>query len=134
MSDESQNPPSGPPGSVPETPSVDRAVDPNAIDPNEGALPPFPLNSSKYPKEQTEKKLIAGIMAIVLGSFGVHKFYLGYTTEGVFMLIVGILGFLTCGILTLPVAVIGIMEGIKYLTKSDEEFVETYVIGRKPWF
>ena len=72
-----------------------------------------------------EKKLVAGILAIVLGAFGVHKFYLGYTKEGVIQLI---LGFICIGYL------LGIIEGIIYLTKSDEEFVATYITGRKGWF
>ena len=29
---------------------------------------------------------------------------------------------------------IGLIEGILYLTKGDDEFVATYVNGRKPWF
>lgn len=87
-----------------------------------------------YPKEQTDKKLVAGILSILLGWLGVHKFYLGYTVEGVIMLICGICGFLLCGIPTMVVSVIGIVEGILYLTKTDDEFVKTYVVGRKGWF
>ena len=30
--------------------------------------------------------------------------------------------------------IVGIIEGIMYLTKSDEEFVDTYVKGKKPCF
>ena len=89
-----------------------------------------------------EKKLVAGLLGILLGGFGVHKFYLGYTQEGAIMLAVTlVVGFgltaITCG-LTTPAAfampIIGIIEGIMYLTKSDDEFVATYVTGRKPWF
>mgnify|MGYP003602596605 CR=1 FL=1 len=76
---------------------------------------------------KSEKKLIAGILAIVLGTFGVHKFYLGYTKEGVIQLIIGLV---TCG----AGGLIGLIEGIMYLTKSDEEFDETYVKGHKGWF
>jgi TM2 domain-containing membrane protein YozV len=72
-----------------------------------------------------EKKITAGILAILLGAFGIHKFYLGYTKEGIIQLI---LGFLCIG------GLIGLIEGILYLTKSDEEFVATYVNGRKGWF
>jgi hypothetical protein len=32
------------------------------------------------------------------------------------------------------IAIIGLIEGIVYLTKSDEEFVRTYVDGRREWF
>jgi TM2 domain-containing membrane protein YozV len=74
-----------------------------------------------------DKKVVAGICAILLGWAGVHKFILGYTTEGVIQLVIGLL---TCGLSN----IIGIVEGIIYLTKSDEEFVRTYIQGRKGWF
>ncbi len=73
-----------------------------------------------------EKKLVAGIFALVLGGFGVHKFYLGYVTEGVLQLLLSFL----CGI----GGIIAFVEGIIYLTKSDEDFVATYVTGRRGWF
>ncbi len=78
--------------------------------------------------------MIAGILGIVVGAFGVHKFYLGYTVEGVIMLVVSLAGFLLCGFPTMAVAIVGLIEGILYLTKTDDEFVSTYVVGRKGWF
>jgi len=81
------------------------------------------------------KKLIAGILGIVLGSLGVHKFILGYTKEGIIMLAVTlVLGFFTCGIGASLMGLLGLVEGILYLTKSDEEFYNTYQVGQKPWF
>jgi len=80
------------------------------------------------------KKVLAGILAIVLGWLGVHKFILGYTKEGVIMAVVGLVGWLLCGIPTMIVGAIGLVEGIMYLMKSDEEFYNTYQAGRKPWF
>lgn len=77
------------------------------------------------------KKLAAGLCAILVGAFGVHKFILGYTTEGVIMLLITLL---TCGFGAMVTGVIGIVEGIIYLTKSDEEFVRTYVQNKKGWF
>jgi len=77
------------------------------------------------------KKLAVGICGIVVGSLGVHKFILGYQTEGVIMLLVSLL---SCGMLAFVMSIIGIVEGITYLTKSDEDFVHTYVEGRKGWF
>ncbi|MCL1665629.1 hypothetical protein BAS09_03115 [Elizabethkingia ursingii] len=76
---------------------------------------------------KSEKKVAAGVLGILLGGFGVHKFYLGYTKAGVIQLIAT---FVTCGI----ASVIGLVEGIIYLTKSDEEFDRTYVQGKKEWF
>ena len=74
-----------------------------------------------------DKKIVAGICAILLGAFGVHKFILGYTTEGIIQLCIGVV---TCG----ASSIIGIIEGIIYLTKSDEEFVRTYIQNKKGWF
>ncbi|MBM3831320.1 MAG: TM2 domain-containing protein [Verrucomicrobia bacterium] len=78
-----------------------------------------------------EKKIVAGICGILLGGLGVHKFILGYTTEGVIMLLVSLL---TCGFGAIVTGIIGLIEGIMYLTKSDEDFVSIYVTGRKGWF
>ena len=79
----------------------------------------------------SEKKLVAGLLGILLTCLGVHKFYLGYTKEGLIMLLVSVL---TCGVAAPVMGVIGLVEGIIYLTKTDEEFVATYVPNRKGWF
>jgi len=78
-------------------------------------------------------KLVAGLLAIFLGGIGIHKFYLGYTNPGIWMLIMGTVGWL----LILPpfiVAIIALIEGIIYLTKSDQEFYEMYELNQKGWF
>ncbi len=74
-----------------------------------------------------DKKMAAGLCGILLGGFGVHKFILGYTTEGIIEIVITIV---TCGLGHF----IGLIEGIIYLTKSDEEFVRTYIQNRKAWF
>ncbi len=80
-------------------------------------------------------KTTAGILGILLGGLGVHKFYLGYTNEGLIMLLVSLIGGVaTCGFGSMAVGAIGLAEGIIYITKSDEEFAATYVHGRKTWF
>src|SRR6476661_7617750 len=45
-----------------------------------------------------DKKILAGILGIVVGGFGVHKFVLGYTTEGLIMLLTTVI---SCGILAI---------------------------------
>ncbi len=79
------------------------------------------------PVNQENKRVIAGIFALILGGLGVHKFILGYTQEGIIQLIIGIC---TCGI----GGVIGFIEGIIYLVKTDEEFYQTYQVNKKGWF
>jgi TM2 domain-containing membrane protein YozV len=81
--------------------------------------------------EVQSKKIAAGICGILIGSLGIHKFILGYQKEGLIMLLVTVL---TCGIGGIVMGVIGLIEGIIYLTKSDEEFIQTYQIGHKGWF
>ena len=81
--------------------------------------------------EASNKKLAAGLLAIFLGFFGVHKFVLGYNTAGLIMLLVTVL---TCGIAGFVMGVIGIIEGIIYLTKSPEEFDAIYLQNSKEWF
>jgi TM2 domain-containing membrane protein YozV len=86
-----------------------------------------------------DKKLAAGICGILLGSLGIHKFILGYSTEGAIMLVVSVLGivfacFIIPAIGPLVMGVIGLAEGIIYLTKSDEDFVNTYIVNKKTWF
>jgi TM2 domain-containing membrane protein YozV len=97
--------------------------------------------------DEESKRMLAGLMGIFLGGFGVHKFVLGYGGEGAILLsvtlvglIVGIGGGFCClfpfvlTILPIVSSTIGLIEGIIYLTKSDEEFVETYQLGRRGWF
>ena len=85
------------------------------------------------------KKVLAGILAILLGSLGVHKFILGYKKEGAILLGFTVISYaLMClligAFLVWIPAIIGLIEGIVYLTKSDEEFYQTYQVNKKPWF
>jgi TM2 domain-containing membrane protein YozV/RNA polymerase subunit RPABC4/transcription elongation factor Spt4 len=65
-----------------------------------------------------KEKLVAGLLAILLGGLGAHKFYLEDTKMGVIYL---------CFFWTFIPAIIGLIEGILYLTKSDAEFQRQYV-------
>lgn len=94
-----------------------------------------PSPQTPAPPDKTDKKLVVGILAIVLGSLGIHKFYLGYQTEGIIMLAVTlVVGGFTCGAGVGIMGIVGLIEGIIYLTKTDAEFDALYVTGRKPWF
>jgi TM2 domain-containing membrane protein YozV len=120
----------------PETPDSPPAEEPTPEAAPEAALqePATPAAPGAKP-EGAEKKLVAGILGILLGTLGIHKFYLGYQKEGIIMLVVALVGgIITCGIGAVAVQIIGIVEGIMYLTKSDEEFVATYITGQKGWF
>ncbi|QDT15896.1 TM2 domain-containing protein [Alienimonas californiensis] len=88
-----------------------------------------------------EKKILAGVLGIAAGGLGVHKFVLGMTTPGIIMLAVTVGSTIASPCLFFvpllaPVAmtVIGLIEGVIYLTKSDEEFYQTYMVEKKEWF
>lgn len=64
--------------------------------------------------EMNEKsRVAAGVLAILLGDIGIHKFYMGKIGMGILYLL-----FCWTGI---P-ALVGLIEGIIYLTESDEKF------------
>lgn len=140
--------PSAPPlSSEPVTHAPARPADPWAME------TPAPHHSSgPVPGDIATRRLIAGLLGIVLGAFGVHKLYLGITTPGLIMLgvnvgvwivalLLGLLLFVVGVFVTLPIAglvsgavgLLGLIEGILYLTKSDEDFYREYVVGKKPW-
>jgi TM2 domain-containing membrane protein YozV len=96
---------------------------------------PPPMAPPAIYTTRTSNKIPAGICGILLGYLGIHKFILGYTGAGLVMLLVTIIGGLfTCGFAAWVMWLIGLIEGIIYLCKSDEEFVRVYVEGRKEWF
>lgn len=81
-----------------------------------------------------KNKMVAGLLAIFLGGLGIHKFYLGYSKAGVIMICVTILGSFLLFLGPIIMGVIGLIEGIMYLMKSDAEFEQIYVVGQKEWF
>lgn len=109
--------------------------------------PPFeiPDLSPAALAEANSKKILAGVLGILLGAFGAHKFVLGLTGPAVGFLVTAIvcwvltvftLGFaiLLTGPVFTALAIVGLVEGILYLTKSDPDFYFTYIEGKKPWF
>lgn len=90
-----------------------------------------------YAAEALRQKdhVAAGLLAIFLGMFGVHKFYLGCNQAGFIMLAVSIIGgIFTFGLAIAVMEVIAIIEGIVYLTKSQTEFDRIYVLNQRDWF
>ena len=67
-------------------------------------------------------KLVAALLAIILGGLGIHKFYLHRPVQG-------ILYILFC--YTLIPALIGFIEGCVYLSMSDNNFLWRYGIEPK---
>jgi TM2 domain-containing membrane protein YozV len=98
--------------------------------PNLPPPPPYPYPSQPpHLADAHSKKMLAGILGIFLGNFGIHKFVLGYTTAGIITLVIS----LTC-IGAFPMRIIAFIEAIMYLTKTDEDFYNIYIRNKKEWF
>lgn len=138
---------------VPQEPQEATHTDPQAAPGAAGPVPyatpgQYPPPGYGYPPPYApadNKKVAAGICGLLLGSFGVHKYILGLNSAGTIMLCCTlgswVVTFATCGvggIIGGPVAfaiwAIGVVEGIIYLTKSDAEFYQLYVVQKKQWF
>ena len=73
-------------------------------------------NAGQYYGTVTYKsKVAAGVLGILLGSFGIHNFYLGYTSKGLVQLL---LTLCSCGALSFVSAIWGLVEGIMILSGS----------------
>ena len=125
-------PPAGypPPGAYPPAGGYPppAAYPPPTDYPPPGAYPPpgYPPPTAGYeypagynygyayaPDPYAKSKLAAGLLGIFLGGFGVHRFYLGYTTIGIIQIIVTVL---TCGL----GSIWGLVEGIMILTGAEQ--------------
>ena len=81
------------------------------------------------------KRTTTGILGIIFGFLGVHKFLLGYKTEGFILLGISVIGgIITCGFSIIVTDIIGIIEGIIILTKTPEEFKRLYLDKKTGWF
>ena len=65
--------------------------------------------------DSQKSKIAAGIMGVLLGSLGVHNFYLGYTKKAIAQLLISVL---TLGVFSFVSAIWGFIEGILILTGS----------------
>ncbi len=83
------------------------------------------LNGSPSPLSLNPKsKVTAGILALLLGGLGIHKFYLGAWGWGIVYILL---------IWTYIPMIMGLIEGIRYLTLSDEEFERKAAENKEPF-
>src|SRR5947209_5076225 len=84
-------------------------------------LPPAPRPRSRGPQYRPgmeTNRVLAGVLALLLGGLGIHKFVLGYVGAGILQICLSFL--FGVG------ALIGFIEGIVYLSKSEEQFFYEY--------
>ena len=67
---------------------------------------------------------VAGLLALFLGSIGLHYFYLNKTSAGVLFLVATLL---SCGILGIVTEIVSIIQGVLFFTSTQEEFERKWV-------
>jgi TM2 domain-containing membrane protein YozV len=90
--------------------------------------------SYQYQNKPPTERTTCGIVALILGlsaigaGLGIHKFLMGKTNAGILTIV---LSLCTCGVFGI---VCSIVEGIIYLTKTDDEWYHEYFVLGKDWF
>lgn len=107
----------------------------------DAALPKYGSVSARarqvYAAEALYNKdhIAAGFLALFLGIFGLHKFYLGCNQAAFSMLAFSIIGgLLTFGMATLVVQLVATIEAIIYFTRTQTQFQQIYVVHQRDWF
>jgi TM2 domain-containing membrane protein YozV len=80
-----------------------------------------------------KEKWVAAVLAFTLGCFGIHKFYLGYKSEGIAMILITVIGSLCLGLGAFVMYIFALIEAVRYVTLTQEDFEQAYVINRKGW-
>jgi TM2 domain-containing membrane protein YozV len=100
--------------------SLDMIPDFAADKPAPGAAPAYPVAAPAAgyaAPAQPKDKMVAGILAILVGALGIHHFYLGNTTMGIIYIVLACVGISP---------ILGLVDGIIYLTKPDDQFQRNY--------
>ena len=75
-----------------------------------------PIKGGNTASGNQKSKLAAGLLGILVGSLGIHNFYLGYTTKGIIQILLTIL---SCGMLSIVSGIWGLVEGVLILTDEN---------------
>ena len=76
---------------------------------------------NEFTSTESRSQIAAGLFGILLGSLGIHNFYLGYTSKAVTQLLLTLVGWILCGIGPLIASIWGLIEGILILTGEINE-------------
>lgn len=82
---------------------------------------------SHYRPGMQTNRIAAGVLGIVIPGLAIHKFILGFVGTGILQLFLTII---TLGLFS----IVGFIEGIIYLAKSEEQFYRDYHVRRRAWF
>lgn len=89
-------------------------------------------------REIRRRKRLAGWLGILVGPLGVHKFVLGYNRAGLIMLMAPVVvipaGWWISSALSLLMGIVGLIEGLKYLSQTPQQFKARYIDAKHEWF
>lgn len=77
------------------------------------------INSKKITTSDSKSKIVAGLLALFIGSIGIHNFYLGDNKNGIIHLVLFFVGFLTFGITTFITSLWALIEAITIFTSTN---------------
>jgi hypothetical protein len=142
-------------GSTPQSPPTSEAPQPPAAPapPTQTpSLTPLLEPSQADRSSIRNKKLTAGFLALFLGGFGAHKFFLGRTLQGCIYLGLWVMTIVILGafgsegenienaadlvgvLLIMALGILPFAESITYFTRSVEDFERINIRGKRPWF
>lgn len=75
----------------------------------------YPNNTYPTVYSEPKSRLVAGLLGIFVGTLGIHNFYLGYKTRGLWQLL---LTLCTCGFLAPAIGIWALVEAILIFTGS----------------
>ena len=105
---------------------------------DEGIVPEVSVGEAKDRRNmggRRPNRIVAGLLALCFGAFGVHKFYLGYTRQGLFMLVGSILSLkLFWGLLFGLFVFVGVLEAVSCFVRDDRQFEAMHADLSRPWF
>lgn len=123
-------------------PSAEHARDihsapPEIVDPDDPESAQMPGSERTEPLRKSRAATI--VLALLLGSLGAHKFYLGYPVPGLVLLVgtaisvplwIATIGFFG----TASIVAVTVIEAVIYATMPSDQFHGRYVVGRRSWF
>jgi len=92
--------------------------------PNNSVNPPQRSDDAFSAGPSGKSRGVAALLALILGTLGIHYFYLGKNTGGIVFLLVSLV---TCGVGAVIIEVLCLITCVRMFSMSTEQFEQDYV-------